>query len=178
MAKDGTKRGGKRPGAGRKPKSLAQKIADGQISLEKVHPLDIPIGNDIPTQPIPKPDSYLSAKQAMDDQKFKAADIYRETMRWIYDRGCGHLVNHRLVETYADMFARFIQCSEAVSEYGFIGKHPTTGSAIPSPFTQLEQQYQKQAFVIWSEIFEIIKTNCLKPYEGLQIDPMEALLAK
>ena len=99
-------------------------------------------------------------------------------LEWICARGCGALINPRQVESYADAFARFIQCSEAVSEYGLIGKHPTTGAPIASPFTQLEQQYQKQAFVLWTDIFNIIKANSMTPYEDMSnVDPMERLLS-
>ena len=39
MAKDGTRRGGARPGAGRKPKALADKIKDGQKAQVMMQPL-------------------------------------------------------------------------------------------------------------------------------------------
>ena len=34
MAKDGTQRGGARPGAGRKPKALKEKLLEGRIKLQ------------------------------------------------------------------------------------------------------------------------------------------------
>lgn len=183
MAKDGTGRGGRRPGAGRKPKGLAEKVQEGREAQVMEFPLgdiragDIPEGADIPAADIPEPSEYLSAKQAEGDTEFKAAAIYRETMEWIIARGCGALVNPRMVESYADAFARFIQCSEAVSQYGLIGKHPTTSAPISSPFTQLEMAYQKQAYVLWTDIFGIVKQNSMTPYEDLSnIDPMERLL--
>lgn len=179
MAKDGSNRGGRRPGAGRKPKALAEKVIEGrEVQVMELPARDIPDGADIPANEIPEPSEYLSAKQMDDDKEFKAAGIYRETMEWICARGCGALINPRQVESYADAFARFIQCSEAVSEYGLIGKHPTTGAPIASPFTQLEQQYQKQAFVLWTDIFNIIKANSMTPYEDMSnVDPMERLLS-
>ena len=182
VAKDGTNRGGRRPGAGRKRKALVEKAAEGQdlkvldFGLE-MEPGEIPDGAEIPAAEMPEPSEYLSAKQA-DGSELRAAKIYTETMDWICRRGCGTLVNHRLVESYADAFARFIQCSEAVSHYGLIGKHPTTGGPIASPYTQLEQQYQKQAFMLWSEIWNIIKANSLTAFEDLSnVDPMERLLS-
>lgn len=182
MAKDGTNRGGRRPGAGRKRKALAEKAAEGRDMKildfgADIQPGDMPEGADIPAVDVPEPSEYLAAKQA-EGGELKAAKIYTETMDWICKRGCGALVNHRLVESYADAFARFIQCSEAVSQYGLIGKHPTTGAPIANPFTQLEQQYQKQAFMLWSEIWSIIKANSLTAFEDLSnVDPMERLLS-
>jgi len=66
-------------------------------------------------------------------------------------------VNPRLIESYAQAFARFIQCEEAISTYGLLGKHPTTGGAIASPFVSMSQNFQKQANLIWYEIFDIVK---------------------
>ena len=172
MSRDGTMRGGKRQKSGAKPDTLADKVTKGVKNLETIN-----FGKIVPVA-VPKPDAFLSKKQADGDTKFKAAKIYKDTMNWIIARGCGDLINPHLVESYADAYARFMQCSEAVSEYGFISKHPTTGAPIASPFTQLEQQYQKQAFVIWNDIWDTIKQNCMTPYEGLvAIDPMEALLS-
>lgn len=74
-------------------------------------------------------------------------------------------------------FARYIQCSEAVSKYGMLGKHPTTGAAIASPFTQLLMNFQKQANLLWYEIYDIVKQNCTEPFEGSPQDSvMEQLL--
>ena len=50
------------------------------------------------------------------------------------DKGCAQFVSKRLLEAYAQSFARFIQCEKAISDFGLLGKHPTTGAAIASPF--------------------------------------------
>ena len=41
MAKDGTNRGGARPGAGRPRKALAEKLAEGQTAEVMMQPADI-----------------------------------------------------------------------------------------------------------------------------------------
>ena len=46
-----------------------------------------------------------------------------------------------------------------ISTFGLLGKHPTTGGAIASPFVGMSQNYQKQASLIWYEIFDIVKQN-------------------
>ena len=46
MSKDGTNRGGSRPGAGRKPKGIAEKIANGNPGGRKLTVLDF--GDGIP----------------------------------------------------------------------------------------------------------------------------------
>lgn len=75
--------------------------------------------------------------------------------------------------------ARWIQCEEMTSKLGFLGKHPTTGKPIPSPFINIGIQYMNQAVRLWNEIFQIVKENCSTDYEcgpSPQDDLMERLL--
>ena len=106
-----------------------------------------------------------------------ADEIYKETWLWLKNRGCEKLVNKRLLESYSLAFARFIQCEDALSTYGLLGKHPTTGGVVASPFASLSQSYQKQANLLWYEIFDIVKQNCTTKFDGSpQDDMMEQLL--
>ncbi len=182
MAKDGTNRGGRRTRAGKKPAPLYEKIQNGQSAviielpatelngteLEKPEPVQ---GNEIPN-----PSEYLSQIQR-DGNSLGADYIYRETWLWLKERGCEQLVNPRLLESYSQAFARFIQCEDAISRFGLLGKHPTTGGAIASPFVQMSQSYQKQANLLWYEIYDIVKQNCTHEFTGNpQADMMERLL--
>ena len=81
----------------------------------------------------PEPSAYLAAQQR-DGTQLRADEIYRETWEWLADKGCAQFVSKRLLEAYAQSFARFIQCEKAISDFGLLGKHPTTGAAIASPF--------------------------------------------
>lgn len=182
MARDGTNRGGRRPRAGRKPQALSDKVADGQTA----HVLEFPgvdLGGvdhlkaeDLCGSDMPRPSAYLSACQK-NGKTLGADDIFRETWQWLKVRGCERLVNPRLIESYAQAFARYIQCEEAVSQYGLLGKHPTTGGAIASPFVQMALSFQKQSNLLWYEIFDIVKQNCTTNFNGsAQEDPMERLL--
>jgi hypothetical protein len=123
------------------------------------------------------PSEYLSTQQR--DGKPLGADlIFAETWNWLKARGCEKLVNPRLLEAYAQAFARFIQCEEAISSYGLLGKHPTTGGPISSPFVIMSQSYQKQANLLWYELFDIVKQNCTTAFVGNpQDDMMERLLS-
>lgn len=183
MAKDGTNRGGRRLRAGHKPDDLSEKIQKGAAAqvmdfsgteLEGMN--DYGAIADLPGADIPQPDSYLSAQQR-DGEPLGADIIYTETMKWLKERGCDRLVNHRLVESYSEAFARYIQCSEAVSKFGLLGKHPTTNAPIASPFVQMALSFQKQANLLWYEIFDVVKQNSTTAYEGSpQDDAMEKLL--
>ena len=186
MARDGTSRGGRRVRAGRPPASLADNVSAGRESyvMELPEfpsvPLDAPdyIGDvpDVDGSDIPSPSDYLSAEQR-DGKPLGADVIFTETFQWLRERECDRLVNPRLVESYSEAFARYVQCSEALSKFGLLGKHPTTGAPIASPFAQMSLNWQKQANALWYEIFDIVRQNSLTAYEGdPQGDAMEALL--
>ncbi|MDA8227035.1 MAG: terminase [Desulfitobacterium hafniense] len=187
MAKDGTNRGGRRVRAGDKPQPLADKITKGKaakiLEVPDLHPEsmleaeELDGASDLYGEDIPAPSDYLSARQK--DGKPLGADVlFIETWRWLKERGCEKFVNPRLIEAYAQAFTRYIQCEEAISTYGLLGKHPTTGGAITSPFVQMSQSFQKQANLLWYEIFDIVKQNCTTAFVGNpQDDIMEALLS-
>ena len=182
MAKDGTNRGGRRVRAGSKPDALADKIQKGspakhmELPVYEDHINDLEIddateGVELEGYDMPNPSDYLSAVQK-DGQTLGADEIYRETWNWLKKRGCEKLINKRLLESYSTAFARFIQCELAVSKYGLLGKHPTTGAAIASPFVQLSLNFQKQANLLWYEIFDIVKQNCTTDFDDSPQDSM------
>jgi phage terminase, small subunit len=186
VAKDGTNRGGRRVRAGDKPMSAAEKIQRGRevrvmnndipsFTPTELDAVDLPEGAVMNGADMPKPSEYLSAKQK-NGIPLGADEIYKETWRWLKARNCEKLVNKRLIEAYAQAFARYIQCEEATSTYGLLGKHPTTGGVMASPFVQMSQQYQKSANLIWYEIYDIVKENCTEVFEDNPNDTMELLL--
>lgn len=180
MAKDGTNRGGRRVRAGDKPTPAYEKIAAGEkASIMKFTDLqgaDLEVTADLIGADVPEPHAYLSAMQE-GGKPLGADEIYKETYKWLKERGCSDLVNPRQVESYSQYFARFVQCENAISEFGLLGKHPTTGAAIASPYVAMSQSFQKQANLLWYEIFDIVKQNCTAPFtDNPQEDMMEKLL--
>ena len=187
MAKDGTNRGGRRIRAGDKPQALADKITKGKkakiLEVPELNPEsilevdDLDEAADLDGEDMPSPSEYLSARQK-DGKPLGADALFKETWKWLKTRGCEKFINPRLIEAYAQAFTRYIQCEEAISTYGLLGKHPTTGGAIASPFVQMSQSFQKQANLLWYEIFDIVKQNCTTAFVGNpQDDIMEALLS-
>ena len=173
MAKDGTNRGGPRPGTGPKKKPLIDKINDGRADGEKILPQPAEIeGYDIP----PVKD-YLKAKQKS-GKDLCAEDIFVATYKWLKNCGCEKLVTVQQIEQYAMSVSRGIQCEEAISEFGFLAKHPTTGNAIASPFVAMSRDYMKQVNATWFAIHQIVKENCSVDYGGStpHDDLMERLL--
>ncbi|SPT75414.1 Uncharacterised protein [Arcanobacterium haemolyticum] len=182
MAKDVTNRGGRRVRAGAKPDPLNEKLAKDVSASRLDDPydfegVDIGDGAVLAGAPMPQPSEYLSAEQR--DGKPLGADlVYRETWRWLDARGCSHFVSPRLIESFAQAFARYVQCEQTISKFGLLGKHPTTGAAIASPFVAMSQSFGKQANVYWYEIYEIVRATCTTDYSGgaPSDDVMEQLL--
>ena len=143
MAKDGTNRGGARIGAGAKKKPLADKIAEGNPGGRKLTVMEFQDVADLKGLEMPEPNKMLEAIQK-DGKTLVASEIYKSAWTWLNERGCAVLVAPQLLERYAMSVARWIQCEEAVTEYGFLAKHPTTGNAIQSPYVAMGQNYMNQ----------------------------------
>jgi hypothetical protein len=113
---------------------------------------------------MPPPAQYLS-----DSQKsgiaLVAKDIYEKTWNWLHERKCSHLIYPQILEQYAMSAARWIQCERAISEYGFLAKHPTTGGAMTSPYVAVAQNYMKQTNSQWSQIYQIVRENAQTGFE-------------
>lgn len=175
MAKDGTNRGGARPGAGRKPKALKEKLDARNPGKRQLTKLDIP--ENIEGVDMPKPGEYLSELQR-DGKPLGADEIYNKVCRWLKKLGCEKLVNPTLVEQYAMSVARWVQCEEAASRLGLLGKHSTTGQPCQSPFVHMSQSYMKQSNLLWATIQQIVKENCSVDVtdDSPENDMMEMLL--
>ena len=173
MAKDGTNRGGPRPGTGPKKKALIDKINDGTADGEKI----LPQPADIEGYDVPPVKDYLKAKQKS-GKDLCAEDVFIATYKWLKNCGCEKLVTLQQIEQYAMSVSRWIQCEEAISEFGFLAKHPTTGNAIASPFVAMSRDYMKQVNATWFAIHQIVKENCSVDYGGAtpHDDLMERLL--
>jgi hypothetical protein len=169
--------GGARIGAGQKKKPLAEKLQDGNPGRR---PLDVVVfpTADLTGEDMPPPQDYLAAKQK-DGGGTIAVEVYGKTWRWLKERSCAHLIPPQVLENYAQTVGRWVQCEEAISAYGFLSKHPTTGAPIPSPFVSMSQSFMKQANSLWFQIYQIMRENCAAPFEGKspQDDVMERLLS-
>ena len=176
MAKDGTRRGGARPGSGRKPKPMIEKINEGIEKRSSNFDL-FPEPSDIEGFDMPPVKDYLKAKQK-NGKDIVAEEVYKETWQWLRTKGCEKLVSPQLIEQYAMSVSRWIQCEEAISEFGFLAKHPTTGNAIASPYVAMSQSFMKQVNQVWFQIFQVVKENASNGYGGItpQDDLMEKLL--
>jgi hypothetical protein len=156
MAKDGTNRGGARIGAGQKKQPLADKILEGNPGRRKLMVMEFTDAAELEGESMPPPRDYLAAKQK-NGKTTLAVEIYEKTWQWLKERRCVHLIPAQLIEQYAQSVARWIQCEECITEFGFLAKHPTTGNAIPSPYVAMSQSFMKQANNLWYQIYQFLQ---------------------
>ena len=168
---------GPKPGSGGRPKKpLAEKVLEGNPGHRPLEVIRFPTA-ELTGADMPPPKEYLADIQK-DGASTIAVEIYENTWRWLRERGCAKLIPMEVLEHYAQTVGRWAQCEKAITTYGFLGKHPTTGAPIPSPFVTISQAYMKQANNLWLTIFQIVKENCAAPFENgnPQDDVMERLL--
>lgn len=167
MAKDGTSRGGARIGAGRKKKSLEDKLLEGKVSTPQ------PLISEPSMFEIPAPKEYMSAEQKTG--RFYAEQVYNDTFSWLKCCGCAEMVLPQLVESFAQTLARHIQAEELLTRTGLLSKHPTTGEPTTSPFVKISIDYLKIAQQIWLQIHQTVKENTTAG-AGTATDTMELIL--
>ena len=180
MASGTSLRGKMNVGKGRPKKSVIEKAESGNPGHRKLEVIDVPEtfeGADLEAVDMPPVKEYLSAQQR-DGKILEAAEIYKETWLWLKKLGCEKIVNHLLIENYAMSIARWMQCEEAITKYGFLGKHPTSGNPIQSPYVAMSQSFMKQSTIAWLQIFQVVKEKCTVDFRGPNPndDMMERLL--
>ena len=192
--------GGARPGAGRKSKSLSEKILTAGNGHHKITKLKEPEQKDtaVPTLHMGKteiesvkladseysditgndmpPISEYLRRMTKNTNENLAPDIYEKTWQWLKARGCEHYIKKELIEQYALYIARWVQCEEGINTYGLLAKHPTTGAPIASPYVSMGLNFLKQANIIWGQIFQIVKENSSVAVEGN--NPNDELMAQ
>lgn len=153
MAKDGTARGGRRPNSGPRTAKKIEELNNALVGIT-----DLPTPEEIEGLDCPPVDEFMTMKQK-DGKDMDAEKIYKNTYAWLKKRACDKLVSKQLVEQYAMSVSRWIQCENALSQFGFLAKHPTTGAAIASPYVLMGQTYMKQINATWYQIYQIVKDN-------------------
>ena len=170
---------GPQPGTGGRPrKALADKLLDGKPGKENLRVVNLPDGADLTGADMPEPKEYLSARQK-GGEEIVAAEIYRSTWNWLKKYRCEHLVTQQSLEQFSMAAARWIQCEQAISQFGFLAKHPTTGAAIASPYVAIAREYSKHANALWNQIYAVVRDNSSMDIRGAnpQDDVMERLLS-
>ena len=178
MATSGTGRGGKRTGSGRKRGSTQQKILEGKVATKITQARAD--GENVSESFEKYLSPLLQAVKPKGKELFTAEEIAMNVFNWLAGHNCEKLVPNELIQQYAVNSARWQQAEILMSKTGMLGRHPTTGADVASPFVGISLQYQKQANLTWVQIYDIVKENCSESVTSLSDsqDEMEKLLTK
>lgn len=178
-SKDGTNRGGARVGAGRKPKALEEKLSTGNPGGRKLTVVSLSgEATELNGVVMPPVKDYLKSKQK-DGTTLFAEEIYNEMWEWLKKYNCEHLVMPQMIEQFAMVSARLIHCEQAISDFGYLVKK-ANGSAAPSPYVTMSNEYRRQANQLYYQIYQIVKENSSVEVGSMSTsnDVMENLLRK
>lgn len=160
--------GGKRPGSGRPRKPLAEKILEGNPGKRKAKVLDIPACADIP---IPEPPEYLRTMVAsgVSNNVPQMKDVFNETVEWLKNTGCLHLINPQLITEYSIHVTRWLECEDIVSKSLYLmhkdkdtDKKSGKINLEPNPLSDQALRYWKAADTAWKKIWEIVQQNSVQ----------------
>jgi len=168
--------GGKRAGAGRPRKPLADKILEDDIKKHKAKVLNFE-GAAFPQEPPDWMPYYGSRTAGTPD----ADDIYKTTAAWLERTGCGHLVNPDFVQDYAIVKASFYEAQRIITKLGLyyvIEDDKGNKRMCTNPMITVAKDYFKLSNEAWGKIWAIIAQNCAEDFSGdsPNADIMEKLL--
>ena len=170
-------KGGKRVGAGRPRKPLAEKIIEGNPGKRPLYVIDFPEGDAV--SELPSPPEFL-AEAAKGDGNWPSADtIFRSVSVWLERTGCLTLISPELILDYALLKARWLECEAFNAKHGLLARHPISKQPIASPYVRMGIDYLKAADVAWTHIWQVISQNSTKEFTGRtpNDDVMERLLS-
>ena len=95
-------------------------------------------------------------KELKNDVTAKAQEIYGETFKWLKQRRCDEIVSKERISQYAGLVARWQDCEQNISKFGYLAKDPKTGSPITSPYVEMSLRYMKLANAVWAEVTQTV----------------------
>jgi len=165
--------GGRRPGAGRPKKPLAEKILEGNPGKRELKVLEFKA----PILDVPAPPDYLADIAAGEGSGLGAKEIFEQMTAWLEKTGCLPLICPAHIEEYALLKSRWLAC-EAKSKAGVLTKHPTNGNAIASPYVRIGLDYLSALNTAWGKIWVVVAQNSARSFSKTpHDDAMEKLLA-
>jgi hypothetical protein len=158
--------GGRRPGAGRPKKTLAQNLLDGNPGKRPLKVLKF--NNQKQLLESLAPAEYLPEL---------ARDVYLATVAWLEGTGCLDQIFPGLIEEYALTKGRWLEAEIQVTRFGLVAKNTNNGQPVMSPFVNASIEYFKASDRAWQKIFTVLKANCSEEYKQTpQSDAMGKLL--
>jgi len=148
--------GGKREGAGRPRKNLADKILDGTTDKHRPKVLSFE-GADVPRE-APEWTAYYGTKTAGEPD---VGEIYRTTVQWLEKTGCLHLINPDYITDYAIIKASWYEAQRMITRYGlhYIKGQDDKKALQYNPMIDAAVKYHKMTEIAWAKIWNIVAQN-------------------
>ena len=167
-------RGGKRAGAGRKPKPLAEKIADGNPGHRPLKKLDWG-GN---SQLVPPEYLKLIEKpSARIPQGIPTpTSIFKRVVKQLEPSGCVELVGAELIAEYAVAKYFLLSAQYELSQTTTVGRNDD-GVVVVTSYADAMLRMQKNVVMVWGQIWDIVTRNSETVMKNPENDVFMTLLA-
>jgi hypothetical protein len=183
--------GGKREGAGRKPKPVSVKIAEGNPGKRVIERLDYMGGGDNIVPPAflklfddPKLMKEYIAAQSSEEGVSKRSkhriptcqDFYKGAVEFLRPTGCLPMVNGQLITNYAVWCKNFIECQMNVARFSQLAEGKNQ-KVVLSGFIEAAANSYEYLERAWAQIYAIVRDNCTKPItDELENNPLYSIM--
>jgi len=165
-------RGGARKGAGRKPRPLAQKIAEGNPGkrpLKKVEFADDSYDPSIPPEYLPMMERGRGATITTPNE------LYGEAIRYLEPSGCLYLIPSAMIMDYVIAKYYLLQAQYELANSVIVGKNPNNDNIEVSQFTEAMLKLQKNVLATWAPIWDIVSRNSERTVANPENDLMAVM---
>ena len=172
--------GGARKGAGRKPKPLSERLADGNRGHRPLKQVQVK-GAEINGKR-PKPPLFLEITTQGKNNKYgSAVDFFEEIVDWLEPTGCIHLIPATLIAQFALAKYFLLDVGELVGKMGVINYKSksrgrsggTGGGADELEITAAAKgfsEYLKNVTESWNQIYAIVRDNSTALIKNPEMD--------
>ena len=149
---------------------MAEKILEGHPGKRKPKVLDI-AGDDHPVPEYPLRLAYYQGKVSSEPT---SQDIWQETVAFLKETGCLHLINPAFIEEYALLKARFFEVERSISRTMLVydkskdDDKKFAGLEV-NPGIDASLKYLRAADLVWAKIWDIVRQNSEKATEPRQM---------
>jgi len=149
-------KGGARPNAGRKPKPLAQKLAEGNPGKRALKKVEFENTTYDPSEP----PAYLLGfeKRTGNPVGITPTDIYKRVIAYLEPSECLHLIPEELIQNW--VMANY-HVKQAYHELSFSPNvvQNAKGDLVTAEFLDIAMKMQKRVEEAWKPIWEIVSRN-------------------
>ena len=175
--------GGRRSGAGRPRKPLAEKVLDGTAKKPKEPKiLEFHTEMDYVCPDVP---AYLARYGSKYNGEPCTTDVFRETVAELEKTGCLDKIHPSFIVDYVILRSEWLGGQRMLNTYGPVTASKSRGDdrekgqiLIESPFVDVTLKFYKAAQVAWEKIDDVIRRNSGNNWSASPRDAMMAGLLR